>query len=110
MSLRQAGREIGLSPNALRNFVAGAQPRLKTRLYLERWLASRPPTTAGPSVAEFLSLVDGLTPDLPPREARALARHLTDDLVKAYRRVQLPTPSWVRELSRHYGTEATEQP
>ena len=35
MSLRQAAREIGFSPNALRNFLAGAEPRAATRALRE---------------------------------------------------------------------------
>jgi hypothetical protein len=35
MSLRQASRQIAISPNGLRNFVSGAAPRTTTRVKLE---------------------------------------------------------------------------
>ena len=108
VSLRQAAREIGISPNGLRNFVAGASPRLTTRRRFERWLASRPNPSGGPSVGRFLELVEGLSPDLAPRDARAIARHLTEDLVDAYHRTDRPLPRWVRELASHYDTGAPE--
>ena len=37
-SLRRCAREIGISPNGLRDFLQGAAPRLSTRSKLERWL------------------------------------------------------------------------
>lgn len=102
ISLRQAAREIGLSPNALKNILAGAEPRRATRVRLERWLQSRPAAGSGPSLQRFLNLLGALTPDLPAAETEAIARHLTDDLLQAYDRVRVPPPRWVRELARHY--------
>lgn len=107
-SLRRAAQDIGLSPNALRNFVRGAEPRRATRVRLERWIATRPQPDRGPSLARFLDLLGALTPELPAAETRAIARHLTDDLVDAYRRMRLPPPRWVRELARHYHAQPTD--
>jgi len=104
ISLRQAAREIGLSPNALRNFVRGAHPRATTRQRLERWLASRGAPGRGPSLSRFLRLIEQVTPDLPPREAQALGREMSQLLVDAYQRQRLPPPRWVSELARHYST------
>lgn len=103
-SLRQAAREIGLSPNALRNFVRGAEPRATTRHRLERWLASRGARGRGPSLSAFVRLIEHVTPDLPPREARELGREMSQLLVDAYERQHVPPPRWVRELARHYLT------
>lgn len=104
ISLRQAAREIGLSPNALRNFVRGAEPRTTTRHRLERWLASRGAPAGGPSLSAFVRLIEDVTPDLPPREARALGREMSQLLIDAYQRQHHPAPRWVRELARHYLT------
>lgn len=101
VSLRQAARELGLSPNALKNFVAGAKPRTGTRLRLERWLATRPPAP-GTSVADFVRLVGQVAGGLPSREADALGREVSKLLFDAYQRRRLPPPRWVRELAQHY--------
>jgi hypothetical protein len=41
-SLRQAAREVGLSPTGLSNFVNGAEPYVPTIRKLRAWMASRP--------------------------------------------------------------------
>lgn len=105
MSLRRAAREIGLSPNALKNFVAGATPRNATRMRLERWLATRPPAP-GTSVADFVRLVGHVAGGLPLRDADALGREVSKLLFEAYERRRLPPPRWVRELAQHYRAEA----
>lgn len=102
MSLRQAARETGMSPNALRNFVRGAHPRATTRSRLERWLASRPAAAGGPSLSAFVRLLEDVTPDLPPKDAAALGREMTRLLLDAYDRRHVPPPRWVREVARHY--------
>lgn len=104
VSLRQAAREIGLSPNALKNFLRGASPRLTTRARLERWLLSRPGTRRPLGVQRFLRLVGELAPDLPSAEAKALGRELSRLVLDAYQRHRVPPPRWVRELVQHYST------
>jgi hypothetical protein len=101
-SLRQAAREIGLSPNALRNFVRGAIPRATTRTRLERWLATRAATPSAASVSTIVRLLGEVSPDLPPRETAAIGRELTESILAAYERRRRPPPRWVRELARHY--------
>jgi hypothetical protein len=95
VSLRRAAVEIGLSPNALRNFVRGAEPRATTRLRLERWVAGRPAAAPGPSLSAFVRLLEEVTPDLPPRDASALGRDVSQLLVELYRRRHLRPPRWV---------------
>jgi hypothetical protein len=104
VSLREAARQIGVSPNALRNFVRGAEPRQMTRHRLERWLAERPGAAAGPSLSTFVRLLENITPDLPRRDAAVLGREMSELLLDAYRRRQLAAPRWVREVARHYGS------
>lgn len=105
LSLRQAAREIGVSPNALRNFVRGAQPRVTTRARLERWLAGRAGAASPASVSTIVRLLGEVSPDLSPRETAVIGRDLTESLLAAYHRRRLPPPRWVRELARHYRTE-----
>jgi len=40
-SLRQAAREVGLSPTGLSNFINGAEPYVRTIRKLRAWMASR---------------------------------------------------------------------
>jgi hypothetical protein len=101
-SLRGVAANIGLSPNALRNFIRGATPRAATRAKLERWIAGLPREASGPRVSAFSRLIVEATPGLPPREATTVGRELTRAILSAYERRQLPPPRWVRELSRHY--------
>ena len=106
VSLRRAAGEIGLSPNALRNFVRGAEPRATTRARLERWVAGRPGVPPGPSLSAFVRLLEELTPDIPSRDATTLGRDVTQLLLDVYHRRHLSPPRWVREVARHYGTPA----
>ncbi len=103
-SLRQAAREIGLSPNALRNFLAGAAPRMNTRARLERWLASRraAATDRAPTVGRLVQLIGELARELSPAQASQLGRETAQFLLDAYHARQLPPPRWVRELAGHY--------
>jgi len=105
VSLRQAAREIGISPNALRNVINGALPRRTTRVRLERWLGQRPGRAPRPTVGRFLKLLDALTPDLTQQEAAGLGREMSLLLVAAYQRRRLPPPRWVSELAGHYGAD-----
>ena len=104
LSLRQAAREIGLSPNALRNFLAGAEPRVATRARLEHWLAARRATTAdrSPTVGQLVRLIGELAGDLSPAQAAALGRETASFLLDAYQTRRIAPPRWVRELASHY--------
>ncbi len=102
LSLRRAAGEIGLSPNGLRNFLAGAIPRPATRARLEAWLGGRRPNQSGPSMGALVRLLGELSADLPARERAALGQDVAEFLVRAYRDRRLPPPRWVRELASHY--------
>ncbi|MBI4420071.1 MAG: hypothetical protein HY560_04530 [Gemmatimonadetes bacterium] len=102
-SLRQAAREIGLSPNGLRNFLNGAAPRSATRLRMERWLAGQARTRRPPSVGHLVRLIEQLGAELSPRQTAALGRDVAELLVTNYQSRRLPPPRWVRELASHYG-------
>lgn len=104
LSLRQAASEIGLSPNALRNFLAGAEPRVATRARLEHWLATRRATTADrtPTVGQLVRLIGELAGELSPSQAAALGRETASFLLDAYQARRITPPRWVRELASHY--------
>jgi len=109
-SLRQAAREIGLSPNALRNFLAGAEPRVATRARLERWLAATrraSSTDPAPTVGHLVHLIGELARELSPAQATELGRDTARFLLDAYHARRLPPPRWVRELAGHYRAPRT---
>lgn len=107
LPLRDAAREIGLSPNGLRNFLNGAEPRSATRMKLERWVAARPAHGTRPAVGDLVRLLDALGTDLTPRQLRRLSAELTITLISAYQERHRPAPRWVRELAAHYGAGPT---
>ena len=100
-SLRRVGAAIGLSPNALRNFLAGARPRAATRAKIERWFSVQR-QGRGPNLASFIRLLGDVTADLSPNETESLAQDVATFLVHAYERRRLPPPRWVRDLAEHY--------
>ena len=102
LSLRQAASEIGLSPNALRNFLAGAEPRATTRAKLERWLATRRTDEKGPRIGDLVRLIGELAGELSPAQASALGRETARFLLDAYQVRRMTPPRWVRELASHY--------
>src|SRR5438552_16565610 len=53
LSLRGVAREVGMSPNGVRDFLQGAIPRSATRVKLERWLATQGKITRPPNVSQF---------------------------------------------------------
>ena len=106
LSLRQAATEIGLSPNALRNFLAGAEPRATTRAKLERWLATRKTDEKHPRIADMVRLIGDLTAELSPAQAAALGRETARLLLGAYQERRLSPPRWVRELADYYRTRS----
>jgi len=107
ISLRQAATEIGLSPNALKNFLAGAEPRATTRAKLERWLAGRKNAVHRPAVGDLVRLLGDLTAELSAAQTATIGRETTRLLLAAYQERRLAPPRWVRELAAHYRTSRT---
>jgi len=99
-SLRRCAREIGISPNGLRDFLQGAAPRLSTRSKLERWLAAQAPQEKAPAVAQLVRLLGDLTMDLAPTDAEGLRREVTAFLLGAYEARRLSAPKWLQELGQ----------
>ena len=101
-SLRRVAREVGLSPNGLRDFLLGATPRSASRVKLEGWLAVQGQISRPPNVGQFVRLLNELAVDLSPKQTLDLGRALADLLVESYEVRRLSPPRWVRDLVRHY--------
>lgn len=103
LSLRGAAKEMGISPNGLRNFINGSAPRSATRAKLERWLASLDHRTVPPpTVGHLVRLLTDLSGDLSPQQTVLLGRSISAVLADAYEARCLSPPRWVQDLLRHY--------
>ena len=101
-SLRRVAREAGMSPNGLRDFLAGAIPRTTTRAKLERWLGAQGIVTRPPNVGQFVRLLNQLAVDLSPAQGAQFGRAIAELLVESYEARRLAPPRWVQQLLRHY--------
>ncbi|HUL49654.1 MAG TPA: hypothetical protein VLT79_06570 [Gemmatimonadales bacterium] len=99
-SLRQAAREISISPNGLRNFINGAAARPATCLKLERWIARRDPKRRTPSEGRFIKLLNEVAADLTPRQAGTLAKDVAALIAEAYEIRHLSAPRWLTDMAR----------
>jgi hypothetical protein len=103
LSLRQAAKQIGVSPNGLRNFIAGSVPRSATRAKLERWLASLDHRSVPPpTLSHLVRLLTDLAGDLSPQQTALLGRNISALLADAYQVGRMAPPRWVSDLLRHY--------
>ena len=103
LSLRGAARQIGISPNGVRNFLNGSAPRSATRAKLERWLASLDHRSVPPpTVGHLVRLLTDLSGDLSPQQTVLLGRSISAVLGEAYDARGTSAPRWVRDLLRHY--------
>jgi hypothetical protein len=101
-SLRGVAREVGMSPNGVRDFARGAKPRGLTRTKLECWLTVQGRVTRPPNVGQFVRLLNELSGDLAPQQAVQLGRDVARLLVASYETRALSPPRWVLNLLRHY--------
>jgi len=101
-SLRRVAREVGMSPNGLRDFLGGALPRSATRAKLEQWLASQGQVTRPPNMGQFIRLLNHLAVDLSPDQTKQFGRAIAELLVESYEVRRLSPPRWVQALLRHY--------
>src|SRR5437773_12319488 len=102
LSLRGAAKEMGISPNGLRNFINGSAPRSATRAKLERWLAEQQHVSRPPNVGQLVRLLNELAGDLSTQQTAALAGDIAGLLATAYEARRLSPPRWVQDLLRHY--------
>jgi transcriptional regulator with XRE-family HTH domain len=101
-SLRRVAKEVGMSPNGLRDFLRGATPRTSSRAKLERWLAEQGQVTRPPNVGQFIRLLNYLAADLSPHQKTQFGRAIGQLLVESYETRRLAPPRWVQSLLRHY--------
>lgn len=101
-SLRRVAREVGMSPNGLRDFLLGAAPRNSTRAKLELWLAAQGQVTRPPNVGQFIRLLNHLAVDLSPAQTTDFGRAIGRLLMESYETRRLTPPRWVQSLLRHY--------
>jgi transcriptional regulator with XRE-family HTH domain len=101
-SLRRVAKEVGMSPNGLRDFLLGATPRTASRGKLERWLAEQGQVTRPPNVGQFIRLLNHLAVDLSPDQKTQFGRAIGQLLVESYETRRLAPPRWVQSLLRHY--------
>lgn len=101
-SLRRVAREVGISPNGLRDFLAGAMPRNTTRAKLERWLGEQGNVTRPPNVGQFVRLLNQLAVDFSPAQTALFGRAIAELLIESYEARRLSPPRWVQHLLRHY--------
>src|SRR5256885_14673000 len=90
-SLRRVARDIGMSPNGVRDFLGGATPRSSSRVKLERWLAAQGQISRPPNVGQFVRLLNELAVDLSPKQTLELGRALAELIVESYE-VRRPSP------------------
>lgn len=103
LSLRTAAKQIGISPNGLRNFINGSLPRSATRAKFERWLASLDHRSVPPpTVGHLVRLLTDISGDLSPQQTALLGRNISALLAEAYEARRLAPPRWVQDLLRHY--------
>lgn len=100
-SLRQAARDIGMSPTGLRGFLDGADPYVKTARKLTEWYvrdAQRQQTDLTAQTAN--AALDLLTKHLPVGRRGAAAGELVEVLHRHCADGGTPPPHWLAELRR----------
>ena len=102
-SLRQAARDIGMSPTGLRGFLDGAAPYVKTERKLRAWYlreANRGVQAVSPEAASnALKLLVG---HFAPAFGRETTLELMEVLERRCRDSQTPVPQWIGELRQQY--------
>lgn len=102
-SLRQAARDIGMSPTGLRGFLDGAAPYVKTERKLRAWYlreAQRQVQAVSPEAANnALRLLVG---HFAPAYGRETMLELVDVLERRCVQSQTPVPAWIAELRGWY--------
>ena len=103
-SLRNAAREIGMSPTGLRGFIEGADPYLKTKRRLTEWyvreLETRSAELTAESARTALSL---LLKHYPPARRDEAAAEVLVVLDHWCRTTETPQPGWLGELQEEVG-------
>lgn len=104
-SLRQAAREVGVTPTGLQYFLDGGDPQDRTRRKLEGWYlwneAGLDRSRAEELEAIALSV---LVRGLPPHERSPAVVGALGYFGRVYRDAGIPAPEWVSELRERFAT------
>lgn len=102
-SLRQAARDIGMSPTGLRGFLDGAAPYVKTERKLRSWYLREASRNVQAVSAENASnALKLLVNHFAPAYGRETMLEIIDVLERRARDSQTPVPAWVGELRERY--------
>jgi hypothetical protein len=98
-SLRQAAREVGVTPTGLQYFLDGGDPQDRTRRKLEGWYLWNEAglELSGAEELEAIALAV-LVRGLPPHERNAAVAGALGYFERAYRDAGIPVPGWISEL------------
>ena len=106
-SLRQAARDIGMSPTGLRGFLDGAAPYVKTERKLRSWYLREASRNVQAVSAENASnALKLLVNHFAPGYGRETMMELIDVLERRCRDSQTPVPAWIGELRERERTGA----
>jgi hypothetical protein len=102
-SLRQAARDIGMSPTGLRGFLDGADPYVKTERKLRAWYlrdAQRNVQAVSPEAANnALKLLVG---HFAPEQGRGAVLDVLQVVEGRCVSTQTPIPAWIPALRTQY--------
>ncbi|WP_420129177.1 hypothetical protein [Longimicrobium sp.] len=98
-SLRNAAREIGMSPSGLQKFLEGGMPYTKTIHRLRLWYLQHA-GNAGNSIThdEALAALRVLVHDLPPSTRAETMEAMAGCVGQGYVRIRRAVPAWVAEI------------
>jgi hypothetical protein len=107
-SLRQAARDIGMSPTGLRGFLDGADPYVKTARKLTEWYVREAgrQQQSELTVETAAAALDLLTKHLPVARRDAAAAELVEVLHRHCIGSRTPPPEWLTELRRSFAADS----
>ena len=106
-SLRQAARDIGMSPTGLRGFLDGADPYVKTARKLAEWYVREARNQHSELTRETAAAaLDLLTKHLPLSRRDPATAELVEVLYRHCVRNDAPPPDWLVELRESFAEPA----
>ena len=95
-SLRKVARQVGLSPNGLKQFLAGRRPYTSTEQKLNAWYAAHGRDHGGASRLDSArSAVAILLADFPAKRRALMAERIYDLLAAGHREDRREPPEWL---------------
>jgi hypothetical protein len=102
-SLREAAREVGMSPSGLRKVLDGARPYSSTRRKLHAWYVREGVRSYGETDASSaLSALDLLVGALPSAPRARTAREIVETLRRGFEAASLLAPEWLDEAAERF--------